>query len=142
MTARYFSKLIRNATLRPMALALGGVAVAAAAFAPVTVMAQGRDPAYAAARASGQVGEKMDGYLGFVGTPSGALRAMVDDLNIKRKAAYAAKAQANNATIEEYALSSGCQLILNTQQGEKYQAPDGSWQTRGSGVPLRDSRCP
>ena len=26
--------------------------------------------------------------------------------------------------------------------GEKYQAPDGSWQTRGSGAPQRDSRCP
>jgi uncharacterized protein len=142
MTARYFSKLIRATALRPMALALGGVAVAAAAFAPVAAMAQGRDPAYAAARASGQVGEKMDGYLGFVVTPSSALRAMVDDLNIKRKAAYAAKAQANNATIEEYALSSGCQLILNTQPGEKYQAPDGSWQTRTSAPPLRDSRCP
>ncbi|QGN56252.1 DUF1318 domain-containing protein [Novosphingobium sp. Gsoil 351] len=120
-------------------LTLSGVALVAA---PVAVMAQGRDPAYAAARASGQIGEKLDGYLGFVVTPGAALRAMVDDLNIKRKAAYAAKAQANNATVEEYALSSGCQLILNTQPGEKYQAPDGSWQTRGSSPPQRDSRCP
>ncbi len=119
-----------------------GVALVASMLAPVAVMAQGRDPAYAAARASGQVGEKLDGYLGFVGTPSAAMRAMVDDLNIKRKAAYAAKAQANNATIEEYALSSGCQLILNTQSGEKYQAPDGTWQTRTSATPSRDSRCP
>jgi uncharacterized protein YdbL (DUF1318 family) len=119
-----------------------GVALVAAAFAPVAAVAQGRDPAYAAARAAGQVGEKMDGYLGFVGTPSASLRAMVDDINIKRKAAYAAKAQANSATVEEYALSSGCQLILNTQPGEKYQAPDGSWQTRGGGPPQRDSRCP
>ncbi len=119
-----------------------GVALVTLMLAPVAVMAQGRDPAYAAARASGQVGEKLDGYLGFVGTPSAAMRAMVDDLNIKRKAAYAAKAQANNATIEEYALSSGCQLILNTQSGEKYQAPDGTWQTRTSATPLRDSRCP
>ncbi|MCA1660862.1 MAG: YdbL family protein [Novosphingobium sp.] len=106
------------------------------------VMAQSRDPAYAAARASGQVGEKMDGYLGFVVTPGAALRALVDDINIKRKAAYAAKAQANNATIEEYALTSGCQLILNTRPGEKYQVPNGSWQTRGAGAPQRDSRCP
>lgn len=130
MTAPFASRLM---------MTLSGVALA---VAPVAAMAQGRDPAYAAARASGQVGEKMDGYLGFVGTPSAALRAVVDDINIKRKAAYAAKAQSNHATIEEYALSSGCQLILNTRPGEKYQAPDGSWQTRGSGAPLRDSRCP
>ena len=134
MTAQMPSKFASK-----MLLALSGVALA---VTPVATMAQGRDPAYSAARASGQVGEKMDGYLGFVGTPSASLRAMVDDLNIKRKAAYAAKAQANNATVEEYALSSGCQLILNTQPGEKYQAPDGSWQTRGSAVPQRDSRCP
>ena len=119
-----------------------GVALVAATLAPVAAIAQGRDPAYAAARAAGQVGEKMDGYLGVVGTPGAQLRAVVDDINIKRKAAYAAKAQANGATIEEYALSSGCQLILNTQPGEKYQAPDGTWQTRTSAVPQRDSRCP
>ena len=118
------------------------VALLAATVAPATAMAEGRDPAYAAARSAGQVGEKMDGYLGVVGTPGIGLRAMVDDLNIKRKAAYAAKAQANGATIEEYALSSGCQLILNTQPGEKYQAPNGTWQTRTSAVPPRDSRCP
>ena len=129
MTAKFV------ATLLGATLALGSVA-------PGVAMAQGRDPVYAAARAAGQVGEKMDGYLGFVGTPSAALRAVVDDINIKRKAAYAAKAQANNATIEEYALTSGCQLILNTQPGEKYQAPNGSWQTRTSAPPLRDSRCP
>ena len=119
-----------------------GVALVAATLAPVAAIAQGRDPAYAAARAAGQVGEKMDGYLGVVGTPGAQLRAVVDDINIKRKAAYAAKAQVNGATIEEYALSSGCQLILNTQPGEKYQAPDGTWQTRTSAVPQRDSRCP
>ena len=130
MSAHFVSKLM---------LTLSGVALV---VAPVAAMAQGRDPAYAAARAAGQVGEKLDGYLGFVGTPGAALRAMADDLNIKRKAAYAAKAQANNATIEEYALSSGCQLILNTRPGEKYQAPDGGWQTRTSAVPQRDSRCP
>ena len=116
-------------------------AVSAGLMASAPAFAQ-RDAAYAAARSSGQVGEKMDGYLGYVGTPSAQLRAVVEDINIKRKAVYAAKAQANNATIEEYALTSGCQLILNTRPGEKYQAPNGSWQTRGAGAPQRDSRCP
>ncbi len=104
--------------------------------------AEARDPAYAAARASGQVGEKMDGYLGLVGGGGGALRAMVDDLNIKRRAVYSQKAQAQHATVEEYAFTSGCLLIASTVPGEKYQAPDGSWQTRTSAPPLRDPRCP
>ncbi|MFN3457218.1 MAG: YdbL family protein [Novosphingobium sp.] len=122
------------AALAATGLVLGAITVPASA--------QNRDPAYAAARAAGQVGEKMDGYLGYVTPPAPALRAVVEDINIKRKAVYAEKAQANKATVEEYALTSGCLLIAQTKPGEKYQAPDGSWQTRGAGAPLRDSRCP
>lgn len=116
--------------------AMLGVAIAGAA------QAQGRDPAYAAARAAGQVGEKMDGYLGIIGSATPELRAVVDDLNIKRKAVYAQKAQAQNATVEEYAFTSGCLLISQTRPGEKYQAPGGGWQTREAGAPQRDPRCP
>lgn len=116
------------------AFALGGAATGAGA--------QQRDPAYAAARAAGQVGEKMDGYLGFVGTPSPAVKRLVDDLNIKRKAVYAQQAQAQHATMEEYAFTSGCLAIARTVPGEKYQAPDGSWQTRTNAAPQRDARCP
>ena len=108
----------------------------------VAVSAADRDPAYAAARTSGQVGEKMDGYLGLVTAGTQALRDMVDDLNIKRKAVYAQKAQAQHATVEEYAFTSGCLLIAQTVPGEKYQASDGTWQTRTSAAPQRDPRCP
>jgi len=101
-----------------------------------------RDPAYAQARASGQIGEKMDGYLGVVGAETSQLRRLVNDINIKRRAVYAKRAQAANATLEEYALTAGCEAISRTQAGEKYQSPDGSWQTRTSAAPLRDPRCP
>lgn len=107
----------------------------------VPALAQ-RDPAYDAARKAGQIGEKMDGYLGIAGAETPELRRIVNDINIKRRAVYAERAQANNATIEEYALSIGCQQILKTVPGEKYQAPDGSWQTRTANPPLRDARCP
>ena len=119
------------------ALAIAGLAVGLAAPA----MAQ-RDPAYAAARAAGKVGEKIDGYLGIVSGGDAALQAVVNNINIKRRALYSQKAQAANATLDEYALTAGCQAILATKPGEKYQAPDGSWQTRGSGAPQRDARCP
>lgn len=101
-----------------------------------------RDPAYQAAREAGQVGEKMDGYLGIVGAATPQLRALVDDINIRRRAVYAEQAQANNATLEEYAFTAGCLAISRTSPGEMYQAPDGSWQQRGSGPPQRDPRCP
>lgn len=120
----------------------GYIAIAAAlALVAAPAFAQ-RDPAYAAARASGAIGEKMDGYLGFVGTPSASLRALVEDINIKRRANYTERARAQNATVEEYALTQGCSLIARTAPGEKYQAPGGAWATRTAAPPQRDSRCP
>jgi uncharacterized protein YdbL (DUF1318 family) len=116
-------------------------AVVAGALVASPALAQ-RDPANAAARAAGEVGEKMDGYLGIVGAPTHDLKTMVDDLNIKRKAVYAQQAQAQHATVEEYALTAGCLAIARTVPGEKYQAPDGSWATRTSAPPRRDPRCP
>lgn len=113
---------------------IGGVAV--------PVLAQQRDPAYAAARSAGKVGEQPDGYLGIVGASDPALQRMVDDINIKRRAVYAEKAKENSATLEAYALTAGCQAIARTAPGEKYRAPDGSWQTRTSAPPIRDARCP
>lgn len=100
-----------------------------------------RDPAYQAARQAGQVGEKPDGYLGVVGTGSPSLRAMVEDLNIRRKAAYTERASAAGSTVEQFAFTSGCNLIAQTVPGEKYMAPDGSWQTRTAAQPIRDARC-
>lgn len=105
-------------------------------------LAQSRDPAYAAARASGQVGEQGDGYLGTVGPGTPALHHMVEDINIRRKSVYSERAQAQHATVEEYAFTAGCLLIAQTQPGEKYMAPGGNWVTRGPGAPQRDSRCP
>jgi uncharacterized protein len=118
------------------------LALAAGVALAVPALAQQRDPAYDAARSSGQIGEKVDGYLGIVGTDTVDLRRLVNDINIKRRAVYAERAQANSATIEEYALTIGCQQILKTQPGEKYQAPDGSWQTRTSAPPVRHPKCP
>ncbi len=120
---------------------LGAVGAVALSGIATTAMAQ-RDPAYAAARSSGQVGEKMDGYLGIVGQATPDLQRLVDDINIKRKAVYVQRASAERATVEEYALTAGCQAIAKTVPGEKYQAPDGTWQTRTSAPPIRDRRCP
>ena len=124
-----------NSLLR-LGVMLGLVAASAAAFG------QARDPAYAAARAAGEVGEQSDGYLGVVGAGDAALHRMVEDINIRRKAVYSERAQAQHATVEEYAFTTGCVLIAKTQPGEKYLGPNGVWQTRGSAPPLRDSRCP
>jgi uncharacterized protein YdbL (DUF1318 family) len=120
-----------------------GTALAALALAGVAspVLAQ-RDPAYAAARASGEVGERVNGYLGIVGNPNPDLQRVVDDINNQRRQVYTQRAQSEGATLEQYALTAGCLAIARTEPGEKYQAPDGTWQTRTSAPPVRDPRCP
>ena len=132
-------RLNRRARARKLGLTAPAIALALAGLsAPAWA---DRDPAYAAARAAGQVGEKTDGYLGVVGG-GGDVRGLVDKINIQRRANYTERATAQNATVEEYAFTQGCVLIQRTAPGEKYQAPDGSWQTRGAGAPQRDPRCP
>ncbi|MGV3556401.1 MAG: YdbL family protein [Croceibacterium sp.] len=120
--------------IRTLALAVGAGALALGA----PVVAQ----EWRSAVAAGQVGEKMDGYLAVIGTGDAATRAMVNDVNIKRRATYAQKAQENRSTIEEYAFTTGCLLISKLPPGAKYQAPDGSWQTKTEGAAIRDPRCP
>jgi uncharacterized protein YdbL (DUF1318 family) len=116
-----------------LAAALGALTVSTAAQAQ-------RDPAYAAARAAGQIGEQTDGYLGIVGGGSAELKALVSNINIQRKAVYT-KGAANGATVEQFAFVTGCNLIAKTVPGEKYQGPDGSWRTRTAAAPERDPRC-
>lgn len=114
------------------ALALIGASTAA--------LAQ-RDPAYQAARTAGQVGEQPDGYLGVVGAGSAELRAMVNNINIQRKAAYTQQSAQAGATVDQFAVTSGCNLIARTAPGEKYKAPDGTWKTRTSAPPERSDVC-
>ena len=120
--------------------ALAAFAVVGAVLVAAPALAQ-RDPAYQAARSAGQVGEKPDGYLGVVGAGTPTIRSMVDDINTRRRAACTERAVAQGATVEQFAFTTGCNLVAQTVPGEKYMAPDGSWQTRTSAPPLRDSRC-
>ncbi|MEO0907431.1 MAG: YdbL family protein [Pseudomonadota bacterium] len=126
---------IRNSVLAGMA-----AMVVATGFA--TPAAAQRDPAYAAARANGTVGEQTDGYLGIVGAETPQLRDLVNNINIRRRAVYTRQAREHNATLNEYATTAGCAAIARTSPGEKYQAPDGSWKTRTAQPPERLSICP
>ena len=126
-------------TLNPIA---AGAALLGALVLTAPAAAQQRDPAYAAAREAGKVGEQPDGYLGIVGDANPTLQRLVDDINIKRRSIYAEKAKEKKTTLEAYSLTAGCEAIARTVAGEKYRAPDGSWQTRTAAAPMRDPRCP
>ena len=127
--------MMRNSVLAGLA------ALAAIGLVATPALAQ-RDPAYAAARDAGKVGEQPDGYLGIVGDANPALQRLVDDINIKRRSIYAEKAKEKKTTLEAYSLTAGCEAISRTVAGEKYRAPDGSRQTRTAEPPVRDVRCP
>ncbi len=124
-----------------MSLSLAAAALLAGTFMLSTADAQSRNPAYQAARSAGQVGEKPDGYLGVVGNQPAAIQQIVDDVNIQRREVYTSRAAAAGATVEQFAFTSGCNLISRTAPGERYQAPNGTWMTRTAAEPVRDSRC-
>jgi hypothetical protein len=89
-------------------------------------------------RSSGEVGEQADGYLGLVGSPSAAVRAQVDSVNIKRRAYYTDLAAKRGAKIEEVAATTACELFrTKVAQGQYYRLPDGVWRQRDSApIPL------
>lgn len=126
-------------TRRTRMLIAGGLVLAA--LGGGMAIAQGEDGVVAAARASGDVGEQADGYLGFVTAPSGAVKAAVDAVNIKRRAIYTDIAAKQNATVQEVAAARGCdQLAKRVAPGQKYKA-GGGWQTRGSGPVALPAIC-
>ena len=107
------NRLIQRTTVHLRRAGLGGVAFGLLLSA-LPVAADTSNPAYAAARAAGQVGEQVDGYLGFPSSPGADVRRTADDVNINRRAIYAERASINHSTVEEYAFTTGCSLILKT----------------------------
>ena len=89
-------------------------------------------------RASGLVGEQADGYLGLVGSAPADTRAQMEQVNIQRRAAYTTLASQRNATIEEVAAATACQLFATrVGPGQYYRLPDGVWRKRDNApIPL------
>lgn len=101
-------------------LALACLAVPAAATAqdPATIIA---------ARRAGQIGERYDGYLGFVITPSHALRRDVSAINIRRRALYSNLAARKGVSPEEVGIIAACTLLRRVAVGEYYLPGQGGW---------------
>ena len=94
------------------------------------------------AMASGAVGEQSDGYLGIAGSVSQAVRAEVEAINIKRRAAYTDLAQKRGVTVADMAAATGCQTLANrVKPGQVYRIGGGAWQTKGSGPIALPSYC-
>jgi uncharacterized protein YdbL (DUF1318 family) len=101
-----------------------------ALFAVIMLLAA---PAYALdlqqARASGLVGEKLDGYVA-ARSDAPDVRALAAEINAKRKQEYARISQENKQSVDVVAKLAAEQIINGLKPGVYYQAPDGSWKKR------------
>jgi uncharacterized protein YdbL (DUF1318 family) len=106
-------------------------AAALLAFAP----AAAQTPAIESARQAGSIGERFDGYIGFVTTLSGEVRRQVGGVNIRRRSLYTDLATRRGVTVEAVGIAAGCELLSNTGVGESYMLNDGVWRRRAPGQP-------
>ncbi|MCP5368253.1 MAG: YdbL family protein [Hyphomicrobiales bacterium] len=110
----------------PAKLAAAALVVLALALAGTVTV-----PAWAAdlgqAKSAGQVGERTDGYLGLIGSPPGDVRAMVDDINAKRKARYAEIAKKTGASVKNVGLLAGAKAIEMAAPGSYVMDASGAW---------------
>ena len=88
-----------------------------------------------AARQAGIVGERYDGYLGYVATPSDAVRRHVGAINIRRRSLYTGLATRRRVNLQEVGIAAGCELLAQVKVGEVYMLNDGKWRKRAPGQP-------
>ncbi len=118
--------------MKKLTIIAGAVAAIIAAAGAGIALAQSGG-AVSAALADGTVGEQADGYLGIRGKVSEDVRAEVDALNIKRRAAYTQRAAQKGATVKEVAAAVGCEtLATRVPTGRAYLLPDGVWRVKGA----------
>jgi hypothetical protein len=83
------------------------------------------------AQAAGLVGERIDGYLGVVGSSAPAdVVQLVEQVNAERRAKYAEIAQKQGAPVEAVAQIAGKKLIERTGPGEYVMGADGQWRQK------------
>ncbi|ABI78500.1 conserved hypothetical protein [Hyphomonas neptunium ATCC 15444] len=114
-------------TIRTLILGLvlmfGGVAVTQAS-------AQGNSQ-IETARSTGVIGERIDGYLGVVGSADAEIVRQVQDINNRRRALYEKTAGETGTTVQQVARIAGeKQLAERVKPGEYYMDATGSWKQK------------
>ena len=80
------------------------------------------------AKEQGLVGERRDGYVGFVVSEvPDDLRALVQDVNNQRRARYQEIAQQNGITVEQVAAVAYERAVQATESGHYVQDASGNW---------------
>lgn len=108
--------------------------------APAPALAQ-ETAAIVQARRAGLIGERYDGYLGFVTNPAPALRRHVNAINIRRRSLYYDLAARKGVTPEEVGITAACSLLRRIGVGEYYMAGQGGWRRHSGSQPPVPSYC-
>jgi uncharacterized protein len=83
------------------------------------------------AKAAGQVGERIDGYVGVVDANApGAVRTLVDKVNAERKAKYAEVAAERGIPVQAVAQIAGEKLIERAPRGQYVLGANGKWRQK------------
>lgn len=79
------------------------------------------------AKSAGLVGEQANGYLGIVSSSAGSeIKALVEDINSKRKVKYQEIANSKNIPLSEVEALAGAKVIERAGAGE-YVKTGSSW---------------
>ncbi len=83
------------------------------------------------AKAQGLVGEANTGYIAAVQSPASAeVRALIADVNTKRKASFTSTAQKTGTTVTQVANRFYEIAVQKTAAGEYYQDAGGRWRKK------------
>lgn len=80
------------------------------------------------ARTKGLVGERPDGYIGPVGTPSADIQALINNINEQRRTKYEQIAKQKGVPVEQIGALTAEKIIQeNLQPGWFYMDSSGNW---------------
>lgn len=83
------------------------------------------------AKDQGLVGEANSGYLAAVGgSPSAEVKALISDVNRKRKAEFQRTAEKTGATLEQVRFRFWELAVERTRPGHYYQDQQGNWKKK------------
>jgi uncharacterized protein YdbL (DUF1318 family) len=110
---------------------IGRVAwILGAALALAAPVAAQNSSTVAAAIQAGTIGERFDGYLGYVTSPSPALRRQVDAINIRRRTLYSNLAAHRGVSPQDVGVTAACELLGRVGVAQAYMLGDGRWRRR------------
>ena len=110
-----------SAIARRWMIALLGASLALAVAGPVLA------GSLADAKAAGHIGEKLDGTVGPVGSPPSEVKALIAEVNAKRRARYAEIAKKSGADLAAVGQRAGRKAIGKTAPGNYIESPGGGW---------------